>query len=372
MHFIVFQVIKKLAGTARGTALWLSSVGNEYGEILISVLTAQEGAGLDRMAEDLVRRYQLADVDPPVILYVDCGCCAKAERTTKLEVRFGGWPDLIIRLDIWHLMRRLAIACTTEAHQLYAFFMSRLSACIFEWDAADLALLRQAKAQQLRTKGLPTANVDRHIRRNELALHCRRRTRGEAVTVQLLEELLTSLKGSQGNDSLGVPLFDRERLEEAWRVQRKHIKCIQDPPGVALYTKTGELTKGGLRLPVYRCARGSTSLESFHLHLARFIPGLCLSEVSVMCSPRLSQWDVSFIIFQCTSRDQCQQPELSDIPVGRAAQVEPGPACRCPGHRAICAAELLWGPAALCQQKFPNAVWQKGGTRVLSTLALHR
>lgn len=29
----------------------------------------------------------------------------------------------------------------------------------------------------------------------------------------------------------------------------------------------------GIRLPVYRCARGSTSLESFHLHLARFIPG---------------------------------------------------------------------------------------------------
>ncbi|XP_047217956.1 uncharacterized protein LOC124866285 [Girardinichthys multiradiatus] len=35
----------------------------------------------------------------------------------------------------------------------------------------------------------------------------------------------------------------------------------------------GTLTKGGISLPVYRCARGSTSLESFHLHLDHFIPG---------------------------------------------------------------------------------------------------
>ncbi|XP_056120631.1 uncharacterized protein LOC130097715 [Rhinichthys klamathensis goyatoka] len=33
------------------------------------------------------------------------------------------------------------------------------------------------------------------------------------------------------------------------------------------------MTKGGIILPVYRCARGSTSLESFHNHLNRFIPG---------------------------------------------------------------------------------------------------
>ena len=39
-----------------------------------------------------------------------------------------------------------------------------------------------------------------------------------------------------------------------------------------LYTQTGRLTKGGVILLVYRCARGSTSLESFHLH--RFIPGI--------------------------------------------------------------------------------------------------
>ena len=49
------------------------------------------------------------------------------------------------------------------------------------------------------------------------------------------------------------------------------LESIQDPAGVELYTQTGQFTKGGVQLPVYRCARDSTSLESFHLH--HFIPG---------------------------------------------------------------------------------------------------
>ncbi|XP_056224228.1 uncharacterized protein LOC130163831 [Seriola aureovittata] len=161
--------------------------------------------------------------------------------------------------------------------------MSRLSACLFEWDAADLALLCEAKKQQLQSRGLSLpadGDIRKYLSREELALHCWRRTRGEETTVQLLEELLRLFMGSSGNDSLGVPLFDSERMEHIWRVQNKHVKCIQDLPGVALYTKTGELTKGGVHLPIYRCARGSTSLESFHLHLNRFIPGTSANSVN--------------------------------------------------------------------------------------------
>ena len=266
------QITKKLTGTAQGTALWLSSVGNEYGQILMSVLTAQEGAGLDQMAEGLMRRFAQAGVDPPVALYVDCGCCAEAEKT-KLQARFSEWPNLIVRLDIWHFMRRLAIACTTHAHQLYPTFMSQVSACIFEWDAGDMALLREAKSRQLQAQGLSTDHVDKHLTTEEKTLHCRRRTRGEETTIKLLDDLFARLSGPHGKDSLGVPLFDEERLAHIWRIEKKHVKCIQDPPGVALYTKTGELTKGGVKLALLRTARGSTSLESFHLHLNRFIPG---------------------------------------------------------------------------------------------------
>ncbi|XP_055065387.2 uncharacterized protein [Misgurnus anguillicaudatus] len=289
------KITKKLAGTARGTGNWLTSVGNEFGQVLISVLTAQEGAGLDMMINGLVKRYQQAGVDPPAVLYVDCGCCTEVGET-KLKTRFRGWPDLLIRLDIWHFMRRIAVGCTTDAHQLYPIFMARLSACIFEWDAADVAVLRRAKKELLVSQGWPVLTdevVSKHLSKQELALHCRRRTRGEETTILLLERLLKELMTSNGSDSMGVPLLDRERMEHIWTVQKKHVKCIQDPPGVALYTETGTLTKGGVLLKTYRCARGSTSLESFHLHLNRFIPGTSANSLNfqIYLLEGLNRWN---------------------------------------------------------------------------------
>ncbi|XP_026116625.1 uncharacterized protein LOC113095216 [Carassius auratus] len=269
------KITKKLSGPAKGTAQWLTSVGNEIGQVLMSVLTANEGAGLDLMAAGLMERYRSAGVDPPTIIYVDCDCCKKVGET-KLKRRFSGWPDVIVRLDIWHFMRRLAVGCTTDAHQLYPTFMARLSSCIFEWDAGDLTLLRQAKREQLIQQGWPTlseAELDHHLTKAELLQHCRRRTRGEETTFRLLDMLIRELMGGKGNDALGVPLLDSVRMQHIWNVQRRHITCIQDPPNVPLYTETGTTSKGGVVLKTYRCARGSTSLESFHCHLNRFIPG---------------------------------------------------------------------------------------------------
>ncbi len=88
-------------------------------------------------------------------------------------------------------------------------------------------------------------------------------------TTRLIQELLTSM--SNMTDSCGVPLFEKERMIAIWQNQQKHISCIQDLPDVDLHTKVGSLKKGDVELLVYRCARGSMSLESFHLN--RFIPG---------------------------------------------------------------------------------------------------
>jgi len=158
--------------------------------------------------------------------------------------------------------------------------MSKLSACIFEWDADDLAALRAAKVAELANigaTGLTDADVNRRLSMKELALHCRRRTRGASETTRLLQELITGLDGDQGRDTMGVPLLDHDRIQQTWEQQQKHVSCIQDPEGVVLYTRTGSLVKGGIQLPTFRCARGSTSLESFHNHLAKFIPGKCLN-----------------------------------------------------------------------------------------------
>jgi hypothetical protein len=37
------KIAKKLAGHSRGTAAWVTNVGNEYGQVLMSVATASEG-----------------------------------------------------------------------------------------------------------------------------------------------------------------------------------------------------------------------------------------------------------------------------------------------------------------------------------------
>ncbi|ELT88144.1 hypothetical protein CAPTEDRAFT_211989 [Capitella teleta] len=70
---------------------------------------------------------------------------------------------------------------------------------------------------------------------------------------------------------------------------------IQNPPGMQLYTQTSTLKKGGVELKVYRCARGSTSLESFHLHLNRFIPGTSASALhfQIYLLEALSRWNAN-------------------------------------------------------------------------------
>ncbi|XP_024155228.1 uncharacterized protein LOC112163196 [Oryzias melastigma] len=174
-------------------------------------------------------------------------------------------------------MQRFASGVTTESHQLYPTFMRQLSHCTFEVDSGDARRLTQAMWSELEGKhgmvGLTDTDVIQRVSKEEWRLHCRRRTRGAEETALLIQDLLDTFNGPAGRDSLDISLLDTLRIQDIWSTQRQHLSCIQDWPGVQLYTETGRLTKGGVGLPVYRCARGSTSLESFHLHLQRFMPG---------------------------------------------------------------------------------------------------
>ncbi|KAK2143968.1 hypothetical protein NP493_4354g00007 [Ridgeia piscesae] len=267
------KVCRKLQGASVGMAAWATNVGNERGEVLITVLTESESAhGLEPLARGLVDRYRRAGQPRPLVLYTDRDCCTQ-DGPSKLVALFDGWEGMAVRLDVWHFMRRIAVGVTSESHPLYGTFMQRISGCIFEWDADDHRLLQQAKRAMLKDAGIASPSesaIRKAITRDELALHCRRRTRGTEATVTAIETLLLAL--ADATDTLGVPLLTDE-MTLIWAEQRRHVACLQDPPGVALYSVTGTLRKGGVQLPVLRCARGTTSLESFHLHLARFIPG---------------------------------------------------------------------------------------------------
>ena len=168
----ILQVTKKLGGNTAGTASWARNVGNEHGHVLSSVLTDSEGDGLGDMVTGLVERYRKSNVPPPKLLYVDRDCCS-----TKLKSHFHELSNLVVRLDVWHFMRRFAAGCCSESHALYATFMSRLSACVFEWDTKDLQRLYAAKRGQLSASGVwrkRKEDVAMHITKKELALHCKR------------------------------------------------------------------------------------------------------------------------------------------------------------------------------------------------------
>ena len=71
------KICKKLQGHSANTASWATNVGNERGEVLISVLTESEGSvSLNRMAVGLMDRYNQAGVAPPLLLYTDRDCCS--------------------------------------------------------------------------------------------------------------------------------------------------------------------------------------------------------------------------------------------------------------------------------------------------------
>ncbi|KAL7847241.1 hypothetical protein SRHO_G00222210 [Serrasalmus rhombeus] len=96
------QVTKKLAGAATRTAAWVT-MGNEYRQMLMSMLTAHEGHGLLPMAVGLMRRYNEAGVPLPNLLYVDRDCYSRTGRSRAVAM-FHEWEELVVRLDVWHLM----------------------------------------------------------------------------------------------------------------------------------------------------------------------------------------------------------------------------------------------------------------------------
>ena len=193
------------------TASWATSIGNERGEVVHSILTTSEGTpALKKRADGLMERYRRGGQQPPLLLYTDCDCCSK-EGPSKYQALFPAWGGLQVRLDIWHFMRRLAGGVTSESHPLYGLFMSRLSSSFYEWDAGDFEHLMEAKKAELMKAGIPNpreAAVKKAMSKDELARHCWRRTRGVMNTVTAIKALLLSL--SSEKDTLGVPLLKEE------------------------------------------------------------------------------------------------------------------------------------------------------------------
>ena len=70
------KFMRKLQGVEAESANWVTNVGNEKGEIMISVLTSSEStSSLKPMVDGLVKSFKVAGMEPPQILYTDRDCC---------------------------------------------------------------------------------------------------------------------------------------------------------------------------------------------------------------------------------------------------------------------------------------------------------
>ena len=177
-------------------------------------------------------------------------------------------------LDSFHCIRGLGRCVTSEAHPAYSRFMALLSNAFFMVDECDLQALHSAR-DSLQWMPEPT--------KDEVRKHCRTRVPHPS----LLEKHVTAvmLAFRDVTDSNGVPLFSATMLKE-WQLQRIHIRrgCLSDPVDVGgvLYRFTGNVQLGHSKKPEAKVAtwqslRGSSQLEGFHPHQAKWVTGTCVS-----------------------------------------------------------------------------------------------
>lgn len=86
--------------------------------------TSESLSNLTRMADGLMDRYENALQPNLFVLYTDRDCCKAGEEKSKFQRLFHHWESLLVRLDSWDFMRRIAKACTNESHPLYGIFMA--------------------------------------------------------------------------------------------------------------------------------------------------------------------------------------------------------------------------------------------------------
>ena len=198
-------------------------------------------------------------------------------------------------------MRRWAKIATRDSHPLYKQFMRDVSNAIFLWNEEDLDILIKGMRQKLEEQQQLVSHLTdtqirkRYLSRSDMLLHCRRVTRSPAGITECLEKLVAKYKEPTSTDVHGLPLVRPQDIDAVWNVQKQHVNCLIDPPDVSLYLKVSETKMGSVMVPVYRCGRGTTSLESFHKHVKEFIPGASASSENFQAYllDGLHQWNTN-------------------------------------------------------------------------------
>ena len=238
-----------------------------------------------------------ADETPPVLMYVDRDCC-REQGPTSVERLFDEWVQqgMNVRLDPWHWMHRFDAAVRTDSHPKYAIFKSALSGVVFAYNRGDLDLLIKAvrAGSPNSYEGMTDSDIMKRISRYQLQHYVRRVTAQQTYT--LVDAAIEELKGDAGLDENGISLFKSpESINNVWDRQKKHLECLQDPPDMSMYFVKKHVQLNKIELPYYGCHRGNNSLEGFHAHLPRMIPGdhCAINPFQIYLLAGLARWNAN-------------------------------------------------------------------------------
>ncbi|KAK7912719.1 hypothetical protein WMY93_012930 [Mugilogobius chulae] len=271
------KVLKKIYGDGQGTMQYVTSVLNEWGQFLTTVVVAAESEGCyKRMAKGLTARFQRANAPAPAVIYADNNCC-RDSGSSFLENLFSDWVQkgTVVRLDIRHWLHRWDAVVVKQSHAKYATFISALAGAVLAYNKDDMLLLVRAvrKGNQELYGKLSDMDMITFLKPHQIKSYVRRVTRGVQATATAIESIIAEFKSSAGLDIDGIHLFkSTEAVDSHWANASKHLSCMQDPPGVQLYVSVKVVELNGVQLNKYRCRRGSNALEGLHSHLYNAIP----------------------------------------------------------------------------------------------------
>ncbi|KAE8277226.1 hypothetical protein D5F01_LYC24924 [Larimichthys crocea] len=271
------KVLKKIYGDGQGTMQYVTSVLNEWGQFVTTVVVAAESEGCyGRMARGLIARFRRTNAPAPKVLYADNNCC-RDSGSSFLENLFGDWVKrgTVVRLDIRHWLHRWDAAVIKQSHAKYGVIMSALAGAVLAYNKVDMMLLVQAVRSG--NPELYARYSDKEmmafLKPHQIRSYVRRITRGVVETALVIESIIAEFRGPAGLDIDGIHLFkSTEAVDAHWTTASKHLSCMQDPPGIQLYVSVKVVVLNGVRLNKYRCRRGSNSLEGLHAHLFNAIP----------------------------------------------------------------------------------------------------
>ncbi|XP_028295554.1 uncharacterized protein LOC114457750 [Gouania willdenowi] len=259
---------------------------------------------LEPMYQGLSKRYSDAGVEKANYHWVDRDCCAPfkipdlhhgehlkwdAWRTTQSVIteatagtlvntcasRTQYNPDIVVKLDLFHCMRRFTRECTSEHHPLYSTFCQLLSTAFSVVDLDDLQRLKDA----YQFCGIQPPNPTKQHTRD----HCRTKIPQPIELVDRVEKVLYHFHLT--TDPNNMPLFKPSMLK-TWRIQRVHILrgCLSDPEvtGAILYRYGGTLQLNhvpgeGAKVPIWIPVRGTSQQEGYHFHQSQWITGTHVS-----------------------------------------------------------------------------------------------